>query len=191
MAHLALHGTVKAWRPHQDKRGWCAFVAFNHQPAEKTTLDVAQSAFGIDFNVDRVAATEIDPFSNLLRMLHFPLLEEDIDSGARNAVRSDALTVAAMRAKDARKPLIAEGLNFTAKNAASQLSPKGTRMPSGLLYAKYRQLHEAKCFWVEAELIRIDPVCTVTTARRNTHRDAPEWACCCGGRCRPSSAEVD
>lgn len=39
----------------------------NHQPAEKTTLDVVYSAFGIDFNVDHVAVTETEPFGNLLR----------------------------------------------------------------------------------------------------------------------------
>jgi hypothetical protein len=90
-------------------------VAFSHQLAERTTLDVVHTAFGIDFNVDRVSATEIDPFGNLLRTLHLPFLEEDIDQGARNALRSDALTVAAMRAKDGAYAVVAEDLNFTEK----------------------------------------------------------------------------
>jgi hypothetical protein len=43
-----------------------------------------------------------------------------------------------------------------------QLSPKGARMLSGLLYAKYRQLLEAKCFRAGVEFIRIDPAYTST-----------------------------
>ena len=146
---------MKARRLHQDKRGWRAFVAFDHQLAGKTTLDVAHSALGIAFDVDHVAVTETDPLGNLLRPLYFPLLEEDTSSSPRNALHSDALTAAATWAKDSRTSLVAEDLNFTAKNAASQLSPKGTRLPSGLLYAKHRQLHLAKCFWGSVELIRL------------------------------------
>ncbi|WP_246217605.1 hypothetical protein [Paraburkholderia panacisoli] len=59
----------------------------------------------------------------------------------------DALSDAAARAKGKLKPIVAENLDFMAKKKAmAQLSPKGARMLSGLLYEKYRQLLEAKCF---------------------------------------------
>ncbi len=44
----------------------------------------------------------------------------------------------------------------------AQLDPEGARMLSGLLYAKYRQPLEAKCFRADVELIKIDPACTST-----------------------------
>jgi IS605 OrfB family transposase len=107
--------------------------------------------------------TETDPFGNLLRTKLFPLLRENAGSGQRNAVLSDTLAAAVMWAKEVRKPVVAEGLDFTAKKKAmAQLSPKGARMLSGLLYAKYRQLLEAKCFRAGVELIRIDPAYTST-----------------------------
>ena len=90
-------------------------------------------------------------------------IREDAGSGQRNAVLSDALTAAVAWAKSARKPVVAEDLDFTAKKKAmAQLSPKGARMISGLLYAKYRQLLEAKCFRAGVELIKIDLAYTST-----------------------------
>ncbi|EIM93127.1 transposase, is605 family, orfa and orfb fusion [Paraburkholderia hospita] len=83
----------------------------------------------------------------VLRTGRFPLLREEASSGQRNAVLSGALTQAIAWASKTRKPVVAEALDFTAKRKAmTQLSPKGARMLSGLLYAKYRQLLEAKCF---------------------------------------------
>jgi IS605 OrfB family transposase len=88
---------------------------------------------------------------------------EEASSGQRNAVLSDALTVAVAWAKETGKPVVAEDLDFIGKKKAiSQLSPKGARMLSGLLYARYRQLLEAKCFHAGVELIRINPAYTST-----------------------------
>jgi hypothetical protein len=76
---------------------------------------------------------------------------------------SDALTQAVRWAKKVGKPVVAEYLDFTAKKKAmAPLSPKGARMLSGLLYAKYRQLLEAKCFRAGVELITNDPAWTST-----------------------------
>ncbi len=156
-------GTALSWRLHRDERGWRAFVSFNHQPAELVTLDTEYGAIGVDFNVDHLAVTETDASGNLLQTRLLPLLRENARSGQRNAVLSDALTAAVNWAKEARKPVVAEDLDFTAmKKAMAQLSPKGARMLSGLLYAKYRQLLEAKCFRAGVELIMIDPVFTST-----------------------------
>ncbi|WP_100216069.1 IS200/IS605 family element transposase accessory protein TnpB [Paraburkholderia hospita] len=156
-------GTALSWRLHRDKRGWRAFVSFDHRAAPKTTLDVAYGAIGIDFNVDHLAVTETDAFGNLLRTGRLPLLREEAGSGQRNGVLSDVLTKAVAWASKTRKPVVAEALDFTAKRKAmAQLSPKGARMLSGLLYAKYRQLLEAKCFRAGVELILINPAYTST-----------------------------
>jgi hypothetical protein len=139
--------TALSWRLHWDGRYWRAFVSFNHAPAHRVTLDAQYGVVGIDFNADHLAVTETDPSGNLRRTQRFALLREDATSGQREAVLSDALRKAVAWAKDELKPIVAEDLDFTAKKKAmAQLSPKGARMLSGLLYAKYRQLLEAKCF---------------------------------------------
>ncbi|CAG9262363.1 hypothetical protein PCAR4_570021 [Paraburkholderia caribensis] len=118
---------------------------------------------GLDFNVDHLAVTETDPFGNLPRTRRFRLLREDAMSGQREAVLSDALWAAVAWAKDELKPIVAEDLDFAAKKkATAQLSPKGARTLSELLYAKYRQLLKAKCFRAGVELILIDPAYTST-----------------------------
>ncbi|NIE63125.1 transposase [Burkholderia sp. Ax-1719] len=156
-------GIALSWRLHRDERGWRAFVSFNYLPAQTVSLDAKYGAVGLDFNVDHLAVTETDAFGNLLYTKRLPLLREDASSGQRNAVLSDALSIAVAWAKDARKPVVAEDLDFTAKKKAmAQLSPKGARMLSGLLYAKYRQLLEAKCFRAGVELIKINPAYTST-----------------------------
>lgn len=45
----------------------------------------------------------------------------------------------------------------------AQLSPKGARMLSGLLYAKFQQLLGAKRLRTGVELIAIDPAYTSST----------------------------
>ncbi|QQX86703.1 IS200/IS605 family accessory protein TnpB-related protein [Cupriavidus necator] len=140
-----------------------AFVAFNHPAAERTTLSVQHGAIGVDFNVDHLAVTETDLYGNMLRTLRLPLLREGASSGQREAVLSDALSTAVTLAKAAGKPLVAEDLDFSSKKKAlGQLSPKGARMLSGLLYAKYRQQLEAKCHRAGVELILINPAYTST-----------------------------
>jgi hypothetical protein len=66
-------------------------------------------------------------------------------------------------------------------------------MLSGLLYAKCRQLLEAKCIRAGVEVIRVNPAYTSTigAVKYASHRARLECACCCGGRDRPSGAEVD
>ncbi|HKR40416.1 MAG TPA: hypothetical protein VJU59_12180 [Paraburkholderia sp.] len=84
--------------------------------------------------MDHLAVTETDAFGNLLRTKRLPLLREHASSGQRSAVLSDALTEAVRWARHARKPVVAEDLDFTAKKkAVAQLSPNGARMLSGLL----------------------------------------------------------
>jgi IS605 OrfB family transposase len=147
-------GIALSWRLHRDERRWRAFVSFNHTQAERTTFNAGYGTVGIDFNVDHRAVTETDAFGN-------PLLREDSSSGQCNPSLSDALQVAIAWAKEVRKPIVAEDLDFNAKKKAiAQLSAKGARMLSGLLYAKYRQLLEAKCARAGVESIRINPAYT-------------------------------
>ncbi|MFM0347827.1 hypothetical protein [Paraburkholderia sp. RL17-347-BIC-D] len=155
--------TALSWRLHWDGRHWRAFVSFNHARARRVTLGAQYGVVGIDFNVDHLAVTETDPSGNLRRTQRFALLREDATSGQREAALSDALKKAVAWANDELKPIVAEDLDFTAKKKAmAQLSPKGARMRSGLLYAKYRQRLEAKCFWAGVELILFDPAYTST-----------------------------
>ena len=154
-----------SWRLHRDERGWRAFVAFSHPAAERSTLAVEHGAIGVDFNVDHLAVTETDLYGNMLRTLRLPLLREDATSGQREAVLSDALSRVVKLAKDAKKPLVAEDLDFSAKKKAlGQASPKAARMLSGLHYAKYRQQLAAKCHRAGVELILIHPAYTSTIA---------------------------
>jgi hypothetical protein len=80
--------------------------------------------------------------------------------------------------------LVDEDLDFTAKKKAmALLSPKGARIFSGLLYARYRQLLDAKCFRAGVELIPIDPVYTSTAGplKYATQPGCLERACCRDG----------
>jgi IS605 OrfB family transposase len=66
-------------------------------------------------------------------------------------------------AKEVRKPIIAEELDFTKKKRAlKQLGPVRAKLLSTLPYAKYRHLLDGKCFRAGVELIRIDPAYTST-----------------------------
>jgi hypothetical protein len=66
-----------------------------------------------------------DPSGNLTSTRRVALLREDVASGQREAVLSDALRGALARARDELKPIVAGDLDFTAKKqATAQLCPK-------------------------------------------------------------------
>jgi IS605 OrfB family transposase len=156
-------GIALSWRLHRDERGWRAIVAFDHKPAERVTLDAQFGVIGIDFNADHLAVTETDPCGNLLKTRRYALLREDASSGHRESVLSDALTQVVAWAKEARKPIVGEELDFTKKKKTlAQLGAARARTLAGLPYAKYRRLLEGKCFRAGVELIRIDPAYTST-----------------------------
>ena len=112
-----------------------------------------------------------DLTATMPRTRRLPLLHEDATSGEREAALSDALSQAVGLARDARKPLVAEDLDFSVKKKAlGQASAKGARMLSGLLYAKYRQQLAAKCHRAGVELILINPAYTSTPARMSVSR---------------------
>ena len=84
-------GTALSWRLHRDERGWRAFVSFNHQPAERTTLDGLCCGWN-RLQRGHLAVTETDAYGNLLQTSRLPPLCEEATSSQRNAVLSDALT---------------------------------------------------------------------------------------------------
>ena len=97
---------------------------------------------------------------------------------------SDVLSKAVTLAKDAKKPLVAENLDFSAKKKAlGQTSAKGARMLSGLLYAKYRQQLAAKCHRAGVDLILIHPAYTSTIGA--VKYAARRHGCPCSGEGAP------
>ncbi|WP_050454204.1 hypothetical protein [Candidatus Burkholderia verschuerenii] len=130
-------GTALSWRLHRDERCWCAFVSINHQPAPSTTLKAQFGTISDDFNVGRLVATETDAFGNLLRTRRLPPLREVAPSDQRHAALSDTLSVVVAWAKETRKAIVAEHLDFTAqKKATAQLSSQGARLCSRLALRK-------------------------------------------------------
>ena len=130
---------MRCWKPERHRAVgsteiWVhgAFVSFDHRPAARVTFGTTHAALGLDFNADHLAVKETDVVGNLSRTKRFVLLREDAASGPRNFCRRHG------RCQRVRKHRGCKDFDFTAKKKAmSQVSPKGARVLSGLLYAKY------------------------------------------------------
>jgi hypothetical protein len=92
--------------------------------------------------------------------------------------------------------IVDEDLSFIAqKKAMAQFSPTATRMVSGLLYAKCRQLFEAQCFRAGVELIGIAPAYTSASravkyaSRRGYPCSGAGWLLCPWASCKGKAGE--
>jgi len=156
-----------SYRFHKDARGWRIFLSFDHTPAERSTLGPEFGVVGIDLNADYLAVTETDPQGNLLESRRFDFATHGT-TGAREDSLSRALQEVVEWAVEKQKPIAAEELDFTAKKRALRdggASAAQARMLSGLIYAKYQQLLEAKCFRAGVELIKVEPAYTSVIGR--------------------------
>jgi len=125
-------------------------------------------------------------------------------AGATGTLRPDCWRASTLSGRDAvlqlgrrtrGKSIVDEDLNFTAqKKAMAQFSPKATRIVSGL-YAKYRQLFEARCFRAGVELIGIAPAYTSTigavkyASRRGCPCSGAGWLLCPWATCKEKAGE--
>lgn len=157
-------GVALSYRFHSDNHsatGWRVFVSTDVAEAALISLDSNMGVLGVDFNEHHLAVTKTDRFGNLVRCWRIDLHLKGKSAAQREALLSKALGRVVDLARLHSCPVAIEDLDFAAKKQELRgLGAKYARMLSGLAFAKYKQLLQAKLARAGIELILVNPAYT-------------------------------
>ena len=103
-----------SWRFILDKKGWRIFATLDIT-APPITSDQKLGVIGLDINVDHLAITETDRFGNPILTKTIPLPVKHKTTHQIEAIIGDAAAEAIAFAKETKKPLVIEKLDFQKK----------------------------------------------------------------------------
>jgi len=151
----------------KDATSWRIFVSVEWIFAEPKVRDWRNGAFGVDLNVDHVAAALADIDGNVIGTWRIPLVTHSRSEGQRfDAVRQAAAQVVKLAlAHDV--PVVAERLDFTEKKAQleSETSRRRARQLSSFAYSAFGQALASACIRNAVHLVRVNPAYTSLIGR--------------------------
>lgn len=116
-------------------------------------------AIGLDFNLDHIAVCELDRFGNPIWHTSHYFDSEKLDKNQWKALLSDYLSMIVKRARDHKKPIVIESLDFahkkseTKENNSKRFSKKLTQFA----YSEYQKLVRSKSGKEGVEVLSVNP----------------------------------
>ena len=120
--------------------------------------DRSLGAIGVDLNADHLAVTEADRSGNFVNTFSMPLVTYGKTAHQAEALIGDAVARVVEYARQARKPLVIERLDFQRKKAALEgKSPRRSRMLSSLSYGKTKAYVLSRGYRQGVEVYQVNP----------------------------------
>ena len=166
-AHRGLHGEKAAratelgqaisYRFKRDARGWRVFATTEIAKAAVVT-DRSLGAIGVDLNADHLAVTETDRSGNFANTFSVPLVTYGKSAHQAEALIGDAVARVVEYARQARKPLVIERLDFGQKKTALEgESPGRSRMLSSFGYGRMKAYLLSRGYRQGVEVYQVNP----------------------------------
>ena len=150
-------GQAISYRFKRDARGWRVFATTRMVKASVVT-DRSLGAIGVDLNADHLAVTEADRSGNFVNAFSMPLVTYGKSAHQAEALIGDAVARVVEYARQARKPLVIERLNFQRKKAALEgESPGRSRMLSSFGYGKMKAYLLSRGYRQGVEVCQVNP----------------------------------
>ncbi len=149
-----------SWRFVRDRKGWRVFATVAVRSGDRLSTD-GVGVIGVDLNADHVAVCELDWFGNPLSARAIPCVTSRRSSDQRAAAVGEAVKQVMAYARERRKPIVVERLDFEEKKA--ELERRGTRyarMLSGFAYAQFHAILLARAADAGIELRLVNPAYT-------------------------------
>ncbi|WP_342046485.1 IS200/IS605 family accessory protein TnpB-related protein [Bacillus sp. OTU530] len=128
----------------RNEKGWYLYATVDRETMDIQTSELG-GYIGVDLNAGFLVACEIDRFGNPIREWSIPVPMYDRRKEQISASLSDAIQSMLIDAKEKRKHVVIENLNFFKKKASlGEVNRTYARMLSGFAYAKFKDLVEAK-----------------------------------------------
>ena len=150
-------GQAISYRFKRDARGWRVFATTEMAKAPVVT-DRSLGAIGIDLNADHLAVAEADRSGNFINTFSVPLVTYGKSAHQAEALIGDAVARVVENARQARKPLVIERLDFQRKKAALEGESRGrSRMLSSLSYGKIKAYLLSRGYRQGVEVYQVNP----------------------------------
>ena len=150
-------GQAISYRFKRDARGWRVFATTRMVKAPVLT-DRRLGAVGVDLNADHLAVTETDRSGNFFNTFSMPLVTYGKTAHQAEALIGDAVTRVVEYARQARKPLVIERLDFSRKRAALEgESAKHSRMLSSFGYGRMKAYLLSRGYRQGVEVYQVNP----------------------------------
>ena len=150
-------GQAISYRFKRDARGWRVFATTEMVKAPVLT-DRSLGAIGVDLNADHMAVTETDRSGNFVNTFSVPLVTYGKSAHQAEALISDAVARVVECARQARKPIVIERLDFQRKKAALEgESPGRSRMLSSFGYGRMKAYVLSRGYRQGVEVYQVNP----------------------------------
>ncbi|MDE2715726.1 MAG: transposase [Chloroflexota bacterium] len=150
-------GQAISYRFKRDGRGWRVFATTGITKAPVVT-DRRLGAVGVDLNADHPAVTETDRSGNFVNTFSVTLVTYGKSAHQAEALIGDAVARAVEYARESRKPLVIERLDFRHKRAALEgESPRRSRMLSSFSYGKVKTYLLSRGYREGVEVFEVNP----------------------------------
>lgn len=149
-----------SWRFLKDKKGWRLFASISLPKKETLSLDAA-GVVAIDINVDHIALVELDRNGNLIHKETHQFLSQDKSKHQTRAQIGDVSKNIVEYAKQKKKPLVIEKLEFTKKRASlRQQGHKLARKLSSFTYSSICTHIHARANKEQVKVCEVNPAYT-------------------------------
>ena len=150
-------GQAISYRFKRDARGWRVFATMEMVKAPVVT-DRSLGAIGVDLNADHLAVTETDRSGNFVNTFSVPLVTYGKSAHQAEALTGDAVARVVEYARQARKPIVIERLDFSRKRAALEgESAKHSRMLSSFGYGRMKAYFFSRGYRQGVEVYQVNP----------------------------------
>ena len=150
-------GQAISYRFKRDARGWRVFTTTEMAKAAVVT-NRSLGAIGVDLNADHLAVTETDRSGNFVNTFSVPLVTYGMTAHQAEALIGDAVARVVEYARQARKPLVIERLNFQRKKAALEGESRGrSRMLSSFGYGRMKAYLLSRGYRQGVEVCQVNP----------------------------------
>ncbi len=150
-------GQAVSYRFKRDEKGWRVFVTTKMMDVPLVT-DRRRGAIGVDLNADHLALCETDGSGNCINSWRVPLVTYGKSTHQAEAVIGDAVAGVVEYAKEARKPIVIERLDFRQKKAVLEgESRRYSRMLSSFSYGKVKAYFLSRGYRDGVEVCQVNP----------------------------------
>ena len=150
-------GQAISYRFKRDARGWRVFATTEMVKAPVLT-DRSLGAIGVDLNADHLAVAETDRSGNFVKTFSVPLVTYGKTAHQAEALIGDAVARVVEYARQARKPIVIERLDFSRKRAALEGdSAKHSRMLSSFGYGRMKAYFLSRGYREGVEVFQVNP----------------------------------
>ena len=158
-------GQAVSYRFKRDAKGWRVFASteMTHVPV---VTDQRRGVIGVDLNADHLAVAETDASGNCINAWRVPLVTYGKSSHQAEALIGDAVATVVEYAREVRKPIVIEKLDFRRKKTALEgENRRYSRMLSSFSYGKVKAYFISRGYREGVEVHQVNPAYSSVVGR--------------------------